>query len=87
MVLQWLKQNQPYHKEDAIQFEVDILSQSAVDLSLKIDLSEIIKVDIKDEGVYLKTCAEPDLAGILIPNKLLEVCIHSPDRPASNEQM
>lgn len=26
MVLQWLKQNQPYHKEDAIQFEVDILS-------------------------------------------------------------
>ena len=69
LVLQWLARHQPNHKEDAIEFEADILSQSAVDLSLKIELSELIKVRVENEGVYLKSCAEPDLAEILLPKQ------------------
>ena len=85
LVLQWLKQHQPHHKEDAIEFEADILSQSAVDLSLKIDLSEIIKVRVEEEGIYLKSCAEPNLAEILLPKQEWEITSeHNPDGPASN---
>ena len=75
LLLQWLKQNQPNHKEDAIEFDADILDQSAVDLSLKIELSEIIKVRTNEQGAYLKSCAEPNLAEILIPNQELALAV------------
>ena len=82
LVLQWLKQHQPHHKEDAIEFEADILSQSAVDLSLKIELSETIKVRVEEEGVYLKSCAEPDIAETLLPKQQWEMkAEHNPDGP------
>ena len=86
--MQWLKQHQPHYKEDAIEFEADILSQSAVDLSLKIKLSEIIKVRVEEEGVYLKSCAEPNLAEVLLPKGQWEMTSeHNPNGPKSNEQV
>ena len=80
LILQWLQRHQPHCKEDAIAFEADILSQSAVDLALKIALSEIIKVRVEEEGVYLQSCAVPNLAEILLPRLAWEMTAeHKPD--------
>ncbi|MFD2179531.1 phage tail protein [Veronia pacifica] len=69
LTLEWMKLNQPTYDQEALEFEVDILSQSAVDLSLRLKLSEVVKVDIKADGIHLKSCVGPDLTEILIPNQ------------------
>ena len=85
-VLQWLGQHQPQHQQEAIAFEATILSPSAIDLSLSIALSEIIKVRTEKEGVSLHSCTEPNLAEALLPQKQPEITVeYAPNGPVSEE--
>ena len=81
LILQWLKQHQPNHAQEAIQFEAEILSQSVVNLSLKVDLSEMVKVRPEDAGTHLNACAEPNLEDHLADQTLGITIEHNPDGP------
>ena len=71
--LQWLKEHQPNAQEDSLEFEADILSHQAVDLSLKLDLSEVIQVEVKEDGVHFHSMPEPRLYEFLNPAGSLDI--------------
>lgn len=77
LILTWLDQHQPRHLEEnsAIKFDADIINHESVDLSLAVKLSEVVKVEQKQDGTYLTTCDEPQLATILAPANEWELSI------------
>jgi hypothetical protein len=80
LVLAWRKQNQPAYAGNAFDFEADIIDHEKVDLSIKLDLSEVIKVRKEAEGIYLSSNAEPLLDETLLPAGEWEAVIrHNPD--------
>jgi len=68
-LLLWLAQNLPNHKEDAIKWQADLLNQTSTDLSISIELTEIIKVETTAEGIKLKHCGLPKLEPELLTAK------------------
>ena len=61
IILQWMAQHQPTHESDAFQFEADIISHTAVDITINIPLTETIKVTISEAGIELNPVDDPSM--------------------------
>lgn len=72
-LLAYLRKNQnelfdnPTKRPDAIAFETDLINQTTQDLSLKIKLTERVKVEQTDKGTEITYLPEP-----IAPNETLE---------------
>ncbi|GGY03814.1 phage tail protein [Paludibacterium paludis] len=70
-ILQWLRVNQPSvlqsgeNSAKAIQFEAEILNHETIDLHLKVELSECVKVDVQNGTATATHLPEPQLATTL----------------------
>lgn len=60
-VLLWLAKNIPNHPPEALKWQADILNQHSTDLSLTLELNEIIKAKNTDQGVQLNYCGQPQV--------------------------
>ncbi len=65
LVSEWVHANYPSAPEDAVQFALDIIDQKSADVSLKIELSEIISVEQRKRGFSVKSIPEPDVLGMI----------------------
>ncbi|MBK1725712.1 phage tail protein [Halorhodospira neutriphila] len=61
-VLQWLDEHHPQHPEEAMSWEADVLNPDSADLSISIDLAEVVRVRHTEEGIVLHHSREPDLS-------------------------
>ncbi len=57
-VLAWLKVNQPDADDDIVQFEADVLTGTAIDLSIKLSLTERVQVIDAGDGRLITTHLE-----------------------------
>ena len=73
IVLKWLQTAQPDHREDALQFETDMLDHQRADITLKISLQEVIKVSEDSAGIQLNHVDDPSLEPVTIPGTLQEL--------------
>lgn len=60
VLLQWLHAENPDAPEDAIRFHVDIISAKAADVSLKVELSEVVAATEVTAGLKLTPTPDPD---------------------------
>lgn len=63
-LVHWLARHEPNHASDpALHFNADILNHTDVDLSLTVQLTETVKVQLAADGSIQSThaCATPDL--------------------------
>jgi len=67
LILQWMDQNNLTWSNEAFNFGADILDHEKVDIEISIDLTETIKVEQAEEGIYLHHCTEPSIEPVLIP--------------------
>lgn len=63
VALDWLHRDNPGATEDAVRFHVDIIDHGKADVSLAIDLTEIVATEDTAEGLRLAPTADPDAAG------------------------
>jgi len=61
IILQWLAQHQPDHDPEAFSFQADIIDHNSVDITIKIPLSEVVKVTVVPEGISLNHIEDPSL--------------------------
>lgn len=66
-VLSWLKDKQPNHEPDPINFEADIINTDSVDLSITLNLAETIKTEQTEDGLVLHHVDDPDTSPVLLP--------------------
>lgn len=62
-VLAWLKVNQPDAADDIVQFEADVLTGHAIDLSIKLALTERVQVADTGDGCLTATHLDEPLPG------------------------
>lgn len=60
VVAQWLQTSEVDAAEDAIAFHVDIIDHQTCDVSLAVELSEIIAAEETPDGIRLRPVADPD---------------------------
>lgn len=64
VALEWLHRDNPGATDEAIRFHVDIIDHKSADVSLAIDLTEIIAAEDVPEGLRLAPRADPDVASL-----------------------
>ncbi|HMV53642.1 MAG TPA: phage tail protein [Plasticicumulans sp.] len=62
-MLAWLKMNQPDADDDIVQFEADVLTGTAIDLSIKLSLTERVQVIDAGDGRLTATHLEEPQPG------------------------
>ncbi|WP_249962213.1 phage tail protein [Histophilus somni] len=72
-VNQWLRQHQPSHKIDAIQFEAEILNNDSVDIRISIQgIKDTYKPQQRNKGTLIVECVNKP-ADPIISAKLKEI--------------
>lgn len=64
VVLDWINQHAPATPPDAVKFHVDILDHRRADISIKVDLTDVVKARTDDTGTTLSDQVDPDALGI-----------------------
>lgn len=64
VALDWLHENCPGADEDAMKFHVDIIDHKSADVSIAIDLTEIIAAETQTDGLHITSAADPDADAI-----------------------
>ncbi len=64
VVLDWLHGAEPGAAEDAIRFHVDVIDHKSVDISLTVDLEEVITPRPEQGGTRLLTVDDPDVLNL-----------------------
>lgn len=64
VALDWLHTNCPGADEDALKFHVDIIDHKSADVSIAIDLTEIIATETKSDGMHIVSAVDPDADAI-----------------------
>lgn len=64
VALDWLQDTCPGADEDALKFHVDLLDHKSADVSLAIDLTEIVAAETKADGLHLTPVPDPDADAI-----------------------
>ena len=80
----WLRDHQPNHTDEPIQFEADILNDNAIDLSLFIDLTETIKANTMPDGIRLHTPPEPTLDKACPDSRIEQITIRQHGEPIAH---
>lgn len=63
IVLDWMDQNAPNLPPDALKFHADIIDHKRADVSLKVDLVDVVKATAAEGGTALAGQADPDALG------------------------
>ncbi len=69
VLLAWLQDECPNAKEDAIAFHVDIIDHKKADVSLAVDLSDLIRVRSDETGHWLEP--QPDADALRVDMRTL----------------
>ncbi len=84
VVLAWLSENCPHHKEDMIEFEAQILNDDTVDLHMILkNIEETIKVNQTDQGVEINACHDNVIDPIIIVEGERELIVEQVNKPHS----
>lgn len=61
ILTQWLHTNQPGMPPEALKFQVDIIDHQKADLSIEVELTDVVKVEQLPEGTQLTTVQHPNV--------------------------
>ncbi len=79
VALDWLHRECPDAPEDAVRFHIDIIDHKKADVSLAIEVTEIVAATETPDGLVLTPAADPDERAVDMGTLFRDL----PDRPAT----
>ncbi|WP_142847086.1 phage tail protein [Telmatospirillum sp. J64-1] len=71
VMLSWMDRHLPSAPPDALKFHVDIIDHKASDISMQIEMADVIKATVLPGGTMLQAQDDPDALGELIADQAL----------------